>query len=266
MYRLLAIFKSCELIRYLAIAVMRWFSFIFKIYGSTHKDVFTNEYVRSLLELLISCLHCCLNILTIKSLNESMHSFVFPMCCVSQAWSSSVSSRTDRIREHQVKVQVCYSLISCLKTYHRTLHFTPWSLDLFIHVPFQLPGEHTVLQPFRRIELIVHIAISVLPGTHFHLSQVKHLRVKCLAQGHTILTMSQDWEGRNMIFLWKLHQTGFVTARQAATSEERHALTIAPCPSSLWIQCHLALVAYCRHFWLGGSFIGIKFYTNILQF
>ena len=85
-----------------------------------------------------------------------------------------------------------YSLISSLKTYHRTLHFTPWSLDLFIHVPFQLPGEHTVLQPFRRIELIVHIAISVLPGTHFHLSRVKHLRVKCLAQGRTILTMSKD--------------------------------------------------------------------------
>ena len=85
-----------------------------------------------------------------------------------------------------------YSLISSLKTYHRTLHFIPWSLDLFIRVPFQLPGEHTVLQPFRRIKLIVHIAISVLPGTHFHLSQVKHLRVKCLAQGYTILPMFQD--------------------------------------------------------------------------
>ena len=76
------------------------------------------------------------------------------------------------------KVQV-YSLISSLKTYHPTLHLTPWSLDLFIRVPFQLHGEHTVLQPFRRIELIVHIAISVLSGTHFHKSQVKHLRVKC---------------------------------------------------------------------------------------
>ena len=74
-----------------------------------------------------------------------------------------------------------------------TVHFTPWSLDLFIHVPFQLlPGEHTVLQPFRRIDLIVHIAISVLPGTHFQLSQVKHLMAKCFAQGHTILTMFQD--------------------------------------------------------------------------
>ena len=31
----------------------------------------------------------------------------------------------------QIKVQV-YSLISSLKIYHPNLHFTPWSLDLFI--------------------------------------------------------------------------------------------------------------------------------------
>ena len=80
----------------------------------------------------------------------------------------------------------------CRPIYHPTLNLIPWSLDLFIHVPFQLHGEHTVLQPFWRIELIVHIAISVLPGTHFHLSQVKHLRVKCLAHRHNILTMPQD--------------------------------------------------------------------------
>ena len=99
--RPLSIFKSCELILYLAIAVMGWFPFMFKMYGSTHKDFFTNEYVRSLLELSISCLHRCVNILTIESLKESMNLFVLPMCCVSQAWSSPVSSRTDRIREHQ---------------------------------------------------------------------------------------------------------------------------------------------------------------------
>ena len=99
--RPLSIFKSCELILYLAIAVMRWFPFMFKMYGSTRKDFFTNEYVRSLLELSISCLHRCVNILTIASLKESMNLFVLPMCCVSQAWSSPVSSRTDRIREHQ---------------------------------------------------------------------------------------------------------------------------------------------------------------------
>ena len=84
-----------------------------------------------------------------------------------------------------------YSLISSLKTYHPTSHFIPWSLDLLIRVPSQLHVAHTVLQPFRRIELIIHIAIYVLLGTHFHLSQVKYLSVKCLAQGHNIETMSQ---------------------------------------------------------------------------
>ena len=48
------------------------------------------------------------------------------------------------------------------------------------------------------------IAISVPPCTHLHLSEVKHLRIKCLAQEHNIdTTISQCSEGRNMIFLWK---------------------------------------------------------------
>ena len=89
------------------------------------------------------------------------------------------------------------------KAWRLVTFYRPWSLDLFIRVPFQLHGEHAVLQPFRRIELIVRIAISVLPGTDFHLSQVKHLMMRCHAQGHNIETMSQDWEGRNMTFLWK---------------------------------------------------------------
>ena len=37
-----------------------------------------------------------------------------------------------------------------------------------------------------------------------------------------------------------LHQAGFETARQAATSAERHALTIAPCPS-LYIFTHKSM-------------------------
>ena len=79
-----------------------------------------------------------------------------------------------RHRPNKVNVQV-YSIISSLKTYHPALHFTLWSLNMFIRLSFQLHREHTVLQPFRRI---MHIAISVLPGTHFYLSQVKQLRVK----------------------------------------------------------------------------------------
>ena len=76
-------------------------------------------------------------------------------------------------------------------------------MDLFIRVPFQFHGEHAVLQPFRCIEFIIHITISVLPGNHFHVSQVKHFRVKCLAQRRNIETLCQNWEGSKMMFLWK---------------------------------------------------------------
>ena len=63
-----------------------------------------------------------------------------------------------------------YSLISSISSDFYI--FTSWWLDLFIRVASQLHGEHTVLQPFRRIELIIHIVIGVLTGmpTHFHLS------------------------------------------------------------------------------------------------
>ena len=60
-----------------------------------------------------------------------------------------------------LKVQV-YSLISNLKTYHPTLYFT-----LLVTEPVHSCAISTVLQLFRRIELLVHIAISVLKGTHF---------------------------------------------------------------------------------------------------
>ena len=107
----------------------------------------------------------------------------------------------------KVKVQVFYSLISSLKTYHRTLHITPWSLDLFIRMLFQLPGEHTVLQSSEAFEGKVSC-----PITH-HLNNVPRLRGE-----------------KHDISLKILHQAGFETAQQAATSAERHALTIAPCP------------------------------------
>ena len=80
LYRVISIFKSCKLIQYLHIAFMRWFPFTYKIYGSIHR---------------------CVNILTIESLKESMNLFVLPICFVSQAWSSPICSRKDRIREHQ---------------------------------------------------------------------------------------------------------------------------------------------------------------------
>ena len=65
------------------------------------------------------------------------------------------------------------------------LGFYPWSLDLCIRVPFQLQDNHTVLQPFRRMELIVNIVIYGIPSTHLLPEGKKHVRVKCIAQGHT---------------------------------------------------------------------------------
>ena len=71
-------------------------------YMVQHRNIFfTNAYVRSSLELSISFLHCCVNILTIDSLNKSMNLFVSPTFCDSQIWSSPVSWRIERIREHQ---------------------------------------------------------------------------------------------------------------------------------------------------------------------
>ena len=63
------------------------------------------------------------------------------------------------------------------------------------------------------------------PRTH-HLNNVPRLR-----------------EDEHDISLKILHQAGFETARQAATSAERHALTIAPCPSLLY-----PLKPYIKHF------------------
>ena len=53
----------------------------------------------------------------------------------------------------------------------------------FIHVPFQHFEAYTALQPFRRWELIVHNAISVVSGTHLHLIEMKHGSMGCPAQG-----------------------------------------------------------------------------------
>ena len=65
------------------------------------------------------------------------------------------------------------------------------------------------------IELVVHIAISALRGTHLYLSQVKHVRENALPQNTNTKTMSQRWKGRN-IFSLKSAQAGFKPARHAA--------------------------------------------------
>ena len=109
-------------------------------------------------------------------------------------------------------------------------------------MPFQLPGEHRVLQPFRRIKLIVHIAISVLPESR----ETFEGEVSC-PRTHHLNNVPRLRGEKHDISLKILHQAGFETARQAAKSAERHALTIAPCPS------------LCKNKWIR------KFYTKILR-
>ena len=54
---------------------------------------------------------------------------------------NSISAEIDYsdVHERQIKVKLqVYSLMTC----HPTLHFTPWSLDLFIRVPFHTLSIH----------------------------------------------------------------------------------------------------------------------------
>ena len=73
--------------------------------------------------------------------------------------------------------------------------------------------EHTALQPFWRWALLVWPSMSyqiIRTCIHLHLSEVKPMRAKCIAQGHNIETMmSQHWD----ISLQILHQAGIGLSR-----------------------------------------------------
>ena len=118
----------------------------------------------------------------------------------------------------KVKVQVS-SLISSLKTYHPTLHLTPWSLDLLIVCPISAPQRAYSPAAIRRIELIVHNAISVVPGIYSfspESSEAFEGEMPCPRTQH--LNNVPILRGENHdISLKILHQSGFETARQAAT-------------------------------------------------
>ena len=65
-----------------------------------------------------------------------------------------------------------------------TLQFYPLVTTEPVHsCVISTRGAHNQ-KPTRRIGIFVYIAIPVLPGTHLHLSQVKHVRAKCLDQVH----------------------------------------------------------------------------------
>ena len=120
-----------------------------------------------------------------------------------------------------------HTMLCALHTYYL------WSLDLFIHVPFQLPFlEHTALA-----------AISALgtSRTHCHLcparysftpvsSEACESKVSCPRTQHRNNVPILRGE-KHAISLKILHQAGFETARQAVTLATLRALAIAPRPS-----------------------------------
>ena len=62
-------------------------------------------------------------------------------------------------------------------------------------------------------------SISILPRAHLHLSEVMHVRVKCLAQGHNFKTMSTALRG------------------------ETHGMCLKPAPSGDWTST--TDISYC---------------------
>ena len=81
---------------------------------------------------------------------------------------------------------VCY-LVQTLLSYFTPLVNEPVN-SYFIST---LQGAYDPTTIIRRLELIVHIAISVLPGTIWLLSEMKYIGVNFLSQGHSIKPMTQ---------------------------------------------------------------------------
>ena len=90
----------------------------------------------------------------------------------------------------KVKVQI-YSLISSLNIYHPTI-FTPghWNCSFVCNFN-SLRGTYSPAAIFGAFNLSYTLP-SLSYQVSIHLSQMKHLMVKYVAQGHNIVTMSQD--------------------------------------------------------------------------
>ena len=116
--------------------------------------------------------------------------------------------------------------------YHSSLHFTP-----LVTGPVHSCAISTPRRAYSPAAVLAHWTYR----THCHLcptrysfspesseafqGEVPSPRTKHLNNVQRLRGEKHD------IYLRILHQAGFETARQAATSTECHALTIAPCPS-----------------------------------
>ena len=99
----------------------------------------------------------------------------------SKIWRKGVADRLDQIPRSAPEAGIYNS------PNHPTVHkYVPRSRDLFIHMPSQLPGEHTVLLPSRHWKLPKHTeAFTVLPGTYLLLDRLSARVGRGLTQGHS---------------------------------------------------------------------------------
>ena len=115
----------------------------------------------------------------------------------------------------------------------RLTSYYPWSLDLFVHLPFQLPGEHTALQP---------CGASDLSYNNFHLCPIRYSFTpewSAALEGEVPCPRTQHWKHnvpvlrgeKHDIPLKILHLARFELEQQAATLSKLRALAIAPRPS-----------------------------------
>ena len=126
----------------------------------------------------------------------------------------------------RVHVFTC-SLISSLKIYHPTLHFTGPVHSCAISTPRRAynPAAISAHWTYR-----THCHLCPT-RTQLHLSQVKHLTGSALSMDPTSRQWPKIQKRETLYFPENPAQEGYETAWQTATSAKRHVLTIAPCPS-----------------------------------
>ena len=133
-----------------------------------------------------------------------------------------------------------YSLISSLKTYHSTLHFTP-----LVTGPAHWCAISTQLRTYSPAAISAHYTYR----THCHLCPTWYSfspefreafegEVPCLRTQHRNNVPRSRGE-KHDFSLKVLQQAGFKTARQEAALSKRHALTIAAMSLSMKIYISL---------------------------
>ena len=93
-------------------------------------------------------------------------------------------------------------------------------------MPFQLPGEHTAVRPFGRLELVTHCHLCPIRYAFTpERSEAREDEVSCLItqRDNDVPTLRRDK-------LVNLHQAGIEPAQLTAAIAMRHALTIMQRP------------------------------------